>query len=215
MRYECCPNDPKRFATALRRDAHTRNLFWDSSQGQDVILVQTPFGTDGSSMLEQICEALNKNQKPLNEFVEILNGVWVRYVSAAEKARNKGCRLNGEACTYTVFCAQQEGEVCRLYQPKNQAMITQSCSIPQEIRVTIQKLTRSEGFFRHREVDTGFYEMTFPSGLAAGYMDGSLCYRIKDFEIPVTKAMLETGTVYIKSAARPELVPKNKGLKII
>ena len=215
MKYKCCPNDPEYFATALRRDGHTHRLTWDNARGQDVIIVQTTFGVSASAILNEICDALNNNEQPLTDYVEVMNGVWVCYVTAADKARNNGCRLNGEASTYTVFSCQKEYDICKIYQPNNQAMITQSYSIPLEIHVTIQKETRIEGLFRQHEVETGFYSVSFPPGLAAGYLTGSLCIKVYDFEMPVTREMLEQGTVFIKSAIMPRLIPKNKGIKII
>ncbi len=215
MRYECCPNDPDHFATALRRDSHTHRLTWDNSRGQDVIIVQTAFGVSASAILSEICAALNSNEKPLTDYVEVMSGVWVCYVTAADKARNNGCRLNGEASTYTVFSCQKDEDVCKIYHPKDQAMISQSYSIPLEIHVSIKKEIRTEGLFRRREVETGFYSISFPDGLAANYLSGSLCLRVRDFDLPVTREMLEQEIVFIKSEIAPDLIPKNKGIKII
>lgn len=215
MRYEAYPNDPERFATALRRDNHTKKLMWDNARGQDVLIVQTPFGQEAAPLLEALCQSLNTSQMSLSQFCQVLPGVWVRYVSAADKARNNGCPLHGEASTYTVFACQREGELCKIFRPQNQAMISQSHSIPLEIHVVLQKETRLEGFFRRREVETGFYKMIFPPTLGANYLDGSLCYRVGEFQVPVTKEMIEQGEVYIKTSVRPELVPQNKGVKIV
>lgn len=215
MKYECCPNDPDHFATALRRDNHTQKLIWDNSRGQDVIIVQTAFGVDASNILNDICDALNNNEQPLTDYVEVMNGVWVCYVTAADKARNNGCRLNGKASTYTVFSCQKEDGVCKIYQPKNQAMISQSYNIPLEIHVAVNKETCIEGLFRRRKVETGFYSVSFPEGLVSSYLSGSLCFSVNGFEVPVTQEMLKQGTVFIKSEIRPELIPKNKGIRIV
>lgn len=215
MRYECCPNDPDHFATALRRDVHTRKLTWDNAQGQDVIIVQTAFGVSASAILDEICEALNRNERPLTDYVEVMDKTWVRYVTAADKARNSGCHLNGEASTYTVFSCQKEGDLCKIYRPKNQAMISQSCSIPLEIQATVQKVTRLEGLLRRREVDTGFYMISFPSTLAEKYFNGSLYYRVNGLEIPVTRQMVKQGSIFIKTTVKPELLPTNKGIRIV
>lgn len=214
MRYECYPNDPDRFATNLRRDNRTKNLIWDSAKGQDAIIVQTPFGQSAVSKLDKICESLNTMKELTNKFVEVLDGVWVCYVSATNKARNNGCVLNGEASTYTVFSCCLEGDVVKIYKPQDQAMISSNIDVPLEIHVDITKDTVYEGFFRKREVETGFYCVSFPSELGNGYMDGSLSYQIDGFEIPVTKEVIMQGTVYIKTDVRPVLVPKNRGLRI-
>lgn len=218
MKYECCLNDPDHFATALRKDSQTSRLTWDNSKGQDVIIVQTAFSVSASDILNEICNALNSNERPLTDYTdyfEVMNGVWVCYVTAADKARNNGCRLNGEASTYTVISCQADNGVCKIYQPKNQAMSSQSCSIPLEIHVTIQKETRTKGTIRRHEIETGFYSISFQGELAANYHNESLSIRVNDFEIPVTREMLEQGTVFIKSENKPVFISKNKGIKIV
>lgn len=215
MKCICCPNNSDRFATNLRRDAVTKNLIWDNARGQDVLIVQTPFGKSAVLMLQELCDALEELDDLPEKFTEIFNGVWACHVSAADKARNKGCVLNGEASTYTVFSCWQDGDILNVYRPQDQAMISAFFDIPLEIHVDISKQIIVEGFIRKREVETGFYSMRFPSELVNVYMDGSLCYRIDDFEIPVTKEMIAQGLVYIESLEKPVMIPKTRGLKII
>lgn len=215
MKYKCYPHDPDFYATDLRKDRHTNRLTWNNARGQDVLIVQTAFDVKAADLLDELCVALNNNKQPLSDYVEVMNGVWVCYVSAADKARNNGCRLNGEASTYTVFACQKDGEICKIFRSRDQSMISQSCNIPLEVHVTVQKVTYVEGFFRRREVDTGFYMMSFRSGLSAEYSDGSLCYRVDHLEIPVTQEMLKQQYVYIKSNDRPVPFVKGKGLEIV
>ena len=214
MQYQYCPNDPERFATNLRREHGTRNLKWDNARGQDVLLVQTPFGSSAVEIIEDLCQRMAKTTLPPDKYTELMPGVWVRFVTAAYKARMGGCPIHMEACTYTVFSCYTEADICSIFAPQNQAMISAYCNIPMEIHVTVAQQTRVEGLFRKRTVSTGYYTMAFPKGFDSGYKDGDLVYRIKDFSVPITKMMLEQGTVYIKTDIKPEVVSKNKGLKL-
>lgn len=215
MRCEYCPNNPERFATNLRRDLKTKNLMWDNAQGQDVIMIQTPFGENAVSRIVEICEVLEKMTVLPSKYTEIINGIWVKFVTAVDKARNNGCALNGEASTYTVLSYVIEDNVLKIYEPKDSVMISSFCDIPLELHVNVEKITRMEGFFKKKEVETGFYSMQFPTEFRNGYLDGSLLYKISDFEIPVTRGIVEQGIVYIKSDISPVLISKNKGIKLV
>lgn len=208
-------NDPDRFATNLRRDNLTQNLIWDSAKGQDVLIVQTPFGQSAVSMLDEICKSLEETEEFFDKYVEVLNGVWVRYVTAVDKARNNGCSVNGEASTYTVLsCCKTQSELS-VYKPQDQQMISPFFNIPLKIHVDITKDVVYQGSFKTKAVETGFYCIRFPADLSNGYMDGSLSYMIDDFEVPVTKEMIAQGTIFVESTSRPEMKPKNKGLHIV
>lgn len=208
-------NDPDRFATNLRRDNLTHNLIWDNAKGQAVLIVQTPFGQSAVSMLDEICKSLEAIDELSDKYFEVLNGVWVRYVTAADKARNNGCPVNGEASTYTVFsCCKIQSELS-VYKPQDQKMISSFFDIPLKIHVDISKDVVYQGFFKKRAVETGFYCVRFPADLSNGYIDGSLSYIIDDFEVPVTKEMISQGTIFVKSKSRPEMKAKIKGLQIV
>lgn len=216
MRCKCLSNDPEKFATNLRRTVQTKNLTWDNANGQDVIIVQTPFGESAVSILDDICKALNGIEVPSDSFAKILDGVWVRYVSAADKVKNNGCPLNGEASSYTVFSCCREKDVLKVYRPQEQAMSKPTVDIPLEINAKVTRDAVKKGFGPfQKSVETGFYCISFPRELEDKYMEGSLSYRINGFEIPVTKKMFSQGMVYVESSVQPELVPKNRGLKII
>ncbi len=217
MKYICNPYNQQFFATALRKNTNTEGLTWENANGQDVIIIQSAFGVGATEKLPEICEALSKNNIPLTDYVEIMSGYWALYVSSADKARNNGCRLHGEACTYTVFGCQTVGDVCNVFAPQENAVYHESFNVPLEIHATIKKeeIKRWWWIFTRTLWDTGFYSITFSGGLAASYLDESLVYRINGFEFPVTREMLLQGTVYIKSAIRPELLPKNNGISII
>jgi hypothetical protein len=166
-------------------------------------------------MLPQICEAMS--QKVINgqRYTEVMPGVWARYVSATDKARLGGCPLNAEASTYSVFACQVDEDVCGVYAPQEKGMIRFSCDIPLEVHVDVIQQIRREGFFKKKEVPTGYYTISFPEGFVHSLQDGDLAYKVDQFKVPVTKKMVEQGTVYVKSEIRPEMVSCNKGIKLI
>lgn len=216
MKFTICPYDPKYFASNLRKDQKNGvNLIWDNTQGQDVIIIQTPYGFKASDKLNEICTALNKLTTPLRGYTEIAQGVWVCYVSAAEKARNNGCHINAAPASYAVFSCERDGDTYKIYEPNKQAMIKQHCDVPLEVTASICRETRLEGFLRKHEVPTEFYIIEFPANLEEKYIDGSLCISVNGFEMPVTKEMLEQQVVYVRSADKPELVAKKKGIKVV
>lgn len=217
MRYRYCPNSADWYATNLRQDRGTKNLTWDNNRGQDVLIVQTPFEHSAENLMEELCRLMEHAVLQVDSYTEMKPGVWVRFVSAADKARmNNGCPINTEASTYSVFACCTEGDLCSIYAPqKNQAMISAYCSIPMQIHVDIQELTETEGFFRKKVVKTGFYTISFPQNFAAGYHDGDLVYQVAELEIPLTRQMLELGLVYVKTELRPKVVSTNKGLKLV
>lgn len=215
MKYEYTPNDPKRFSTNLRYDLKTKNLIWDNASGQNVIIVQTPFGESAVSRIEEICVALEKIIIYPNKYIEVFGNIWVRFVTIQDKAQNKGCPLNGEASTYTVFSYVVEGDIIKIFAPKSQAMISSSCDIPLELHAEINRIKKQKGFFLKREIDTGFYSITFSSDISSSYIDGSIQYMINDFMIPITKLMLMQGTIYIKTEVRPVLISNNIGIKVV
>ena len=94
-------------------------------------------------------------------------------------------------------------------------MISAFCDIPLDLHVEIETIIRTEGFFRKREIETGFFRISFPPSFSNGYIDGDLSYQINNFEIPVTRQMLEQGTVYVYSEVRPVMISHNKGLHIV
>lgn len=71
-----------------------------------------------------------------------------------------------------------------------------------------------EGLFKKRAVHTGYYTISFPNGFHTEYVDGDLTYRVRDLAVPITREMVEQGIVYIKTETKPEVVSKNKGLKL-
>lgn len=214
MRYQYCPNDPQRYATNLRREQGTRNLLWDNARGQDVLLVQTPFEADAVGLMDELCRQLEKLPALPTQYTQVQPNIWLRFVTAADKARMGGCPLHAEACSYTVFSCCVENGVCSIFAPQKQAMISASCNIPMEVHICVAAQTKMEGLFKKRAVSTGYYTLSFPNGFQAEYVDGDLMYRVKDLVIPITGQMVGQGTVYIKTETRPEVISRNKGLKL-
>lgn len=216
MRYQYCPNDPIRYATNLRREQGTRSLTWDNARGQDALIVQTPFECSAESVIEELCAIMERTVLKTDAYTEVKPGVWVRFVTAADKARMNGCPINTEASTYSVFSCFTESGVCSIYAPqRNQAMISAYCSIPMQIHVDVRELTRTEGLFKKKVVRTGYYTISFPNNLAGEYRDRDLFLRMGELEIPVTRQMLEQGQAYVKANLRPDIISKNKGLELI
>ena len=213
MIYQYLPNDPARFATALRLQSAARMLLWDNAKGQSSLLVQTPFGQSAQEQMEALCPLLEERFPTLPEqFTEVRPGVWLRLVTAADKARNGGCPLHAEASTYTVFACDVLADSCRIYAPQSNAMISPSCDVPLEIRLAVTELTAEEGsFFRRRTVFTGFYRVDFPAGIAASCADGDLLCRLGELSIPVTRQMLEQGTVYYETDTTPVFEVRGNG----
>ena len=217
MRYRYCPNSADWYATNLRQDRGTGNLTWDNNRGQDVLIVQTPFEYNAENLMEELCQLMEEAVLQTDSYTEVKTGVWVRFVTAADKARmNNGCPINTEASTYSVFACCTEGNVCSIYAPqKNQAMISAYYSIPMQIHVDIQEQIRTEGFIKKKVVKTGYYTLSFPQDIAAGYHNGDLVCRVAGLDIPLTQQMLERGSVYIKTEHRPQVISTNKGLELI
>ena len=216
MRYQYCPNDPIRYATNLRREQGTRSLKWDNARGQDVLIVQTPFECSAEDVIGELCAIMERTVLHTDKYTEVKPGVWVRFVTAADKARMNGCPINTEASTYSVFSCSTESGVCSISAPqRNQALISAHCSIPMQIHIDVQELTRTEGLFKKKVVRTGYFTLSFPQDLAGGYRDGDLLLRVGGLEIPATRKMLEQGRVYVKTDLRPEVVSRNKGLELI
>ena len=215
MIYQYQPNDPQRYATNLRREQGKQTLTWDHARGQDVILIQTPFRVNAAEKMEEICQAMTEKGVNGQRYTEVLPGIWARYVSATDKAKQGGCPLNAEASTYAVFACEMDGGTCNVYAPQEKGMIRFSCDIPMELHVDVIHQVRREGLFKKREVPTGYYTLVFPEGFVHSLRDGDLAYKVDGFKIPVTRKMVEQGTVFVKSEIRPEMVSCNKGVKLI
>lgn len=217
MKYNYCPYDQNYFATNLHLDGGTKRLVWDSARGQDVLLIQTPYGQNATERIEDICTVLENRELEEGKFVEVLSNIWVRYITATEKARENGCVLNGGASTYSVFGVfiDKENDVCNIYAPTNQAMISPFCDVPSEIHLDTERVERMEGLFKKKAVFSGFYRIVFPSEMPAGYMDGDLQYIINGFSVPITREMFQTKSAYVKTSVKPEIKSVKNGLRVI
>ena len=225
MTYTYAPSNSNRFATNLMADKQKNRLTWDSSSGQEVLILQTPFGVNGGSsakelcgedrsVIECVCQKLETMTLEQNDYTEIFPGVWARFVTAADKVR-LGCPMHGEACTYSVYACDRDGEACLVYAQKDQAMISPFCNVPMEIYIEAEEDTVTKrSLFSRIEVPTGFYKICFPDNLLDGFTERTLWMYVDDVKLPVTREMVETGTVYVQTDVCPTFESDNRGHSI-
>ena len=214
MRYVYEPFDGVHFAANLRRNEETNRLEWKCSQGQETLVVQTPFDVEATGIMERIVAALEGRGEPLgNDYVEILAGVFARAFPPAELAH--GCPLNGEACRYTVFALERsaDGTWC-IYAPSG-AMASPTCEVPLDFGVSVEQEKRLEGLFRKKEVPSGYYRIAFDRAPGATYVGGDIRYRIGEDEIPLTRSAIERREVYVRSREFPEVISRNPGIRVV
>jgi hypothetical protein len=217
MKVEMIPSDPKQIVINLTHKAGSRFLTWDSTQGLNAILLQFPYGEDVIARVEEVCPLLEEYGLSEGEF-RCLNenkGIWARYIPYEEYQKGKGCELNGEACTYLILgCTMEKssGDV-KIFSPTEQAMMKPYCNISYEMSIQVERHKVRTGFGPFKKmVDSGFYEVIFPSQALDGYMDGSIAYQLGGIEVPITREMLKQETIYIESEEAPLFVSNNKGL---
>lgn len=219
MKYLYVPYSNQHWAMDLRKNKDNR-LEWQQENRQDVLIIQTPFGETAMDHMDQICRGLEKRGRLGNAYTEVAVNIWVRKVTAQERAIEAGCALHDEACTYTVLAYTEDGDEGRIYAPQLKAAGRPCCDIPLEMKVFLTRDTvvESSGFLglRKKEKETGFWIMEFPAEVAGKYVNGSLQYTLDDFSIPITREMVEQGTVYIRSGNRmPRLEANSKGIRLI
>lgn len=217
MDYIYLPYNPNRYATNLMRNQN--KLQWDSSVGQEVLIVQTPFGKKATDYIEDVCKLLSNGEKLLvpEGYTELLSGVYIKFMTAAQKAQNGGCVLNGEASTYTVFSCYRDSEkdVCEIYSPQGNPMISPSCDIPLNVSIRVTKIKKIvKKIFSQYEEDTGFWKISFQRELSNAYIDNDLLYEVENFKIPINKKMVEQGEIFIYSNSKPRIYTNNPGLHI-
>lgn len=216
MVYRYSSYDGAFYATLLRYDMDTRNLNWDSSKGCTVLIVQCPYGDSPFNQMEYICEKLSEIPRKEDQFIELENGVFVRFITPVQKVKNKGCPLHGQASSYAVFCCEETEEVCYIHAPQVEKRAF--LNIPAEVEIEIDEevyLKKRFPFRKDEEIPTGFYIIHFLKSNLIGYRDGDLVYSVNNMVIPVTGKMIQNGTFYIKSEKAPEFNSKNKGLKLV
>lgn len=222
MKYECHPADREHYATGLTLDPQEKRLSWTSLPGQDSLLVQTPYGADPSKEADRLRDALQtvcRQRLPEGRFHPISDRFSVRYVSAEEKARNRGCRYNGEACAYAVFSCVTDPyrDLCDIYVEGGRgAMSSPSCDVPMNVRIEVTPVIHYTGFFLfRREAPTEFFRVRFPDPCDPNYRDGDLEYSVDErWRIPVTRLMFEAGEIYIRSAKKPKFKSRNEGVRL-
>ena len=224
MKYECRPADEEHYAASLTLDPQSERLTWTVPPGMDSLIVQTPYGVDPSKDAETLRELLNRvcgARPPEGRFYELSHAVSVRYVGAEEKARNRGCRANGEACTYTAFpCVTDYGaDVCCVYLAGGRdSLSSPRCDAPMNIRAEVTPVkSYAERWLRlfRRERPTEFFKVAFPGNCPENYRDGDIEYSVNGrLRVPVTRQMLERGEFYVRTDRKPVLTARNAGVRL-
>lgn len=222
MNYECHPADRDHYAASLTLDPQSNRLTWTALPGQDSLLVRTPYGFDPArdpdtlrELLERVCGA----RVPEGRFHTLSGALSVRYVGAEEKARNQGCRADGEACTYTVFpCVTDfQGDVCRVYVAGGRdSMSSPRCDVPMNITAEVTPVRSHTGYWLfRRETPPAFFRIAFPDPCPENYQDGDLEYGVGErWRVPVTRRMMERGEFYVRTDRKPTLIPRNAGVRL-
>ena len=208
-------NASDKYSTNLRIDPSAGKLVWDSSRGQDVLIVQLPYGKRIGNYADELANGLKQLSSLPSSFTEIIPGIWICFVSASDRVKNNGCSLNGEASTYTILPCDVDGNEVVLSFMENQSMIRSYVDVPMDIGVTVKMETTVKGWIRKITVPTGFYSVSFRPGSGDRLLDGSLCISINGFEVPITRKMLNQGTVFVETDIPPEITAKKEGLRIV
>lgn len=230
MRYILREKDSsiKGFATHVRLNGRADKLIWESSVGQDVLVVQTRYNSNALDKMDKVCSAMNGMRLPEERFAEVasLPETWVRYVSYSAYMRDDGCMLHDKACSYTVFCCEIQDDVCMVYtQDAGNAGNLPYCNIRLDILVQVHKFAQPKGiadiikrFLGTREIEANYHQIMLPREQASSVGDGDLYYTVscaKDLEIPITRQMFQNGTVYVKSYDEPQVASHNNGLHVL
>ncbi|MBQ9493820.1 MAG: hypothetical protein IJR54_08830 [Oscillibacter sp.] len=222
MTYECRPADRDHYATSLTLEPQSNRLTWTALPGQDSLLLQTPYGVDPArepDALRDLLERLCSTRLPQGRFHTLSPSLSVRYVDAEEKARNQGCRANGEACTYTVFPCVTDipGDLCRIYVAGGRdSMSSPRCDVPMNIRAEVTPVRAYTGYWLfRRETSPEFFRVRFPDPCPENYRNGDLEYGVGErWRIPVTKEMIERGEFFVRTDRKPVLIPRNAGVRL-
>lgn len=211
MNYEYLPYNSAFYAAMLRYEPQNRRLMWDSAKGCKCLVLQCSYGAFPFSEMERLCGLLSEGRRQEDVYFELEGGIWARIVTPAQKVRDRGCPIHGEASCYAVFCC---GDAGAIYAPRQEK---RSCvNVPAEIEVEISRQMRPRfkmlGLYQEME-PTAFYCLRFAKP-GVGYQDGDLFLLVSRLKIPVTGQMLEQGEIYIKTDQPPAIESKNPGLKI-
>lgn len=93
------------------------------------------------------------------------------------------------------------------------------CDVPLPLRVDVEAVKPGGLLARFAQSRlagnrTGFYRISFPPRCPEGFRDGDLEYLVDDFAVPVTRRMLEAGSVYVRTDLRPRMVCRTAGLTL-
>lgn len=217
MQVEYCPYESEHFAIGLHLADLGKKLEWASAPGQDVLMVRTPFGQLPDDRMEELCEALAAALLIPNQFAEVCPEIFVRLMTAADKAREGGCWVTVRPATYSVYSCQCVGTaVQKIYTPQMNAMNKHYCHVRLETSVAVEQMMQQKRRpFKAEWLPTPYYILHLPQNIADSYHDGDMVYAVGALEIPITRAMLAQGTVYVMSGGvKPVVKSNNPGLAL-
>lgn len=219
MKFSYEPLSKLYYVTNLRK--RENKLKWDTGNGGMTVVIQSKFGEDVTLQMDKICEKLSTMDNAYNEeFVSLAPEIPFVYAmlldakrTAQAKARG-GLTIKGDVSRFTVLACKIKDEECTIFEPGKKQVV----DIPAEIRITYQKVYdhATTGFLRKKQVDTfaGFYEVKISDNCVNTYQNGAICYNVDDINIPVTKAMIEAESFYIKAETMPSFRSLNEGYSI-
>ena len=106
----------------------------------------------------------------------------------------------------------------RIFAPQMNAMNKHYCHVMLETSVAVEPLTyrKKKPFSKKEEwLPTPYFMLHLPQNIADAYHDGDMVYAVGALEIPITRAMLAQGTVYVMSGSvKPVVKSNNPGLAL-
>ena len=218
--------DVNHYSTSIKIEDGKR-INWVAARAQDVLVIQYPYGQNLD--LNYLINLLNQNNYFLRpEYIALNSDIYVRYVSVADKARNKGCPINGAGCSYMILSCNKEGTDVLIYRPENNKTRRTTCEVPLKMKVFVKHYLEVErrgitgilttGILRGRD-EIDFYGLSFEPSFSSGYHDGDIYYvinnRDKQVRIPITNEMIfnNGGEIFIKYY-KPEILSDSRIISI-
>lgn len=201
--YRLLDYNKDKFTTDVYKDS-SKGITWKNAPGIDFLIIQ--FSMDRMIDLEELCGFMN--QKIIDcrkEYLEIEENVWVRYMTAIEKAQMRE-RINKRGYRYMVLSAETSGDNVLIYKPNPDSQASSMCDVPLQMDITIRNMLKKRLFSREREE---YQVITFESDLDDNYVDGDIYYIVdigdeEVMEFPITREMIEYKRIYIKGK-KPEI----------
>lgn len=216
--------DIQYFATQLRYSKSSKKLDWQTGNGQNTFLVETPYDITAIDNIDKIIENIQEITIT-NDFIKVPNmkDIWVRFIPSKQKLRMHGSDLHNFGKRYTVFNYVNNGKDIVIHKPYEHTLSDISVLVPLEIEISINEIVQEKKKFFGiiEEIPTGYYCVSFPKNeLEGNYSDGDLQYLIekenRKIIVPITKKMIGKGKAYFFTEKEPNIFTRknNKGLII-